>query len=609
MGKKRKYQLPHYDRIHPMTRNAMCIGMMLADWTKATADQTSEFPDVSPGMAFLSQLEEGAYEMFFGEGSEKYDSWSLYSGAERFPHPRSRWERAYDYCGEHIGYMQHQMYERFIALGGVPPAVLANPTTKAFAYAEATAAHQYDRYGRQAFSIMPMMAEMFENTDLGDLTLEDLQMPFDCFYVMLEESAHPLLDAFYVHRRKDIEGDVLAFVGFGFSCDADHVNEVWPNSLLTRDMTEKEYRDRDGYFRYHFEIQLNRTTGPLPTKWPDYPDGKHLPRPTSPQWTGVSLDKVINTIHEHPDLKHGLDTARGFSGLGATDAADHGQYIEAINFAHRVDELSRYMVKMAMSLLLYLNSDQKSTVVTSEREAVREAEEVIADGKKGRKWGRKGKKAKAAKERRKFLSTARVSRVGSKETAAITSRPGFSFEQPRHWRRGHFHRYWTGPVKLNGERIPYEDWSQKRTLKRIWTMPALINPDGEIQEITTRTVVRKAQEALASVLSEGNLIPIPEQTKRERNPKARKLCLEYHGRVCYLCEDDGARFGGAGGWLHVHHLDMLGDAVAERKVDPAKDLIPLCATCHGFIHSQKPMLSIEQAREIIDQYVSPKAAK
>ncbi len=601
MSKKRKYQLPHYDRIHPMTRNAMDIAMIAGEIKQLASKVGAEKPE-----DVILMLENGGYEVFFDPFVNLGPELQRHYGGKY--DARQRWEEAYDYCGEHIGTMQEALYREFIDLGGVPPEIVKNPTTKAFAYAEAVAAHQYDRYGRQAFSIMPMMAEMFENTDLGDLTLADVHLPYDCFYVMLEESKIPLLDGFYVHHRKDVPGDVLAFVGFGFSCDPDHVNEVWPNSLLTKNMTEKEYRDRDGYFRYHFEIQLNRSKGTRPKQW-----GTDHPRPTRPLWTGVPLTEVIDRIHEHPDLKFGLDTARGFAGLGLSDAASPTEYARSVNSVHRVDELSRYMVKMAMSLLLYLNSDEKSTVVTTEREEVEQAEKEIAAGKKGRKWGRKGKKARAAKERRKFLSTARVSRVGEKETAAITSRPGFSFEQPRHWRKGHFHKYWTGPVKENGERIPYEDWEEKRTTRLPWVMPTLINKDAKLEVVTRRTVVHHEDEfawmdELIEKSMEGGSKEVS-QSQIERDPRNRKICIEAHGAHCFLCGKDGGwmdddmRLNSKGlpsAWLHCHHVEPLGEA-GPRETDPVKDMVPMCAECHTMMHLRPTALTLEEGMEFLNR--------
>ena len=223
---KRKYQLPHYDRVHPMIRNALNIGVLKSEVEMAFVDREPE----SVRLFFNN----GGCGECFGVGSDMAAS------------IRVHWDSEYETHGDRIGRIYHQVWEDFMDLEMLNPGIALEQEATNFAYAEATAAHEYDRYGRQAFSIMPMMAEMFENTDLGDLTLDDLHMPFDCFYVSLEESKVTFLDGFYVHRRQDVGGDVLAFVGFGFQCDADHVNETWPDDYTPR--TEKEAADRTGTF-------------------------------------------------------------------------------------------------------------------------------------------------------------------------------------------------------------------------------------------------------------------------------------------------------------------------------------------------------------------------
>jgi hypothetical protein len=571
---KRKYQLPHYDRVHPMIRNALNIGVLKSEVEMAFVDREPE----SVRLFFNN----GGCGECFGVGSDMAAS------------IRVHWDSEYETHGDRIGRIYRQVWEDFMDLEMLNPGIALEQEATNFAYAEATAAHEYDRYGRQAFSIMPMMAEMFENTDLGDLTLDDLHMPFDCFYVSLEESKVTFLDGFYVHRRQDVGGDVLAFVGFGFQCDADHVNETWPDDYTPR--TEKEAADRDGYFRYHFEIQLNRTSGSVHDKpW----SRTHL-------WGGVPLEQVIDRIHDHPDLKHGLDTARGFAGLGMTDG-NREVYKQAVDSGMwPLDKMSRYMVRMAMSLILYLNSDNRSVVVTSERE---EAEGAGRDVKslKGARRGRRRKKLREASERRKYMSTANVTRVGGKETAAITGRPGFSFDQPRHWRKGHFHHYWTGPKKIDGVEIPFDEWEDKRTSRRPWVFPILINPDAELELVTCRTVVHHEDEfkwmddIISTQKTEGERKEVS-QSKIERDPRNRRLCIEAHGEHCFICGKDGGwmdddmRLNSKGlpsAWLHCHHIEPLGES-APRNTDPEKDMVPMCAECHTMMHLRSTALTLEE---------------
>jgi predicted HNH restriction endonuclease len=86
----------------------------------------------------------------------------------------------------------------------------------------------------------------------------------------------------------------------------------------------------------------------------------------------------------------------------------------------------------------------------------------------------------------------------------------------------------------------------------------------------------------------------------ERNPEARTECIKHYGAVCQGCGFDFGEFYGttAQGFIHVHHIVSLADIGKAYKVDPAKDLVPLCANCHSVVHLTKPMLTIEQLKKL-----------
>ena len=90
-------------------------------------------------------------------------------------------------------------------------------------------------------------------------------------------------------------------------------------------------------------------------------------------------------------------------------------------------------------------------------------------------------------------------------------------------------------------------------------------------------------------------------TKIERNPDARRKCIETHGARCKLCGFDfSKRFGSHGeGLIHVHHLNQISESKGERVVDPLSDLLPVCPNCHFFIHSRKPMYSREEVVSLL----------
>lgn len=87
----------------------------------------------------------------------------------------------------------------------------------------------------------------------------------------------------------------------------------------------------------------------------------------------------------------------------------------------------------------------------------------------------------------------------------------------------------------------------------------------------------------------------------ERDLKARAACLKKHGRACKVCGVDYSKLYGKVGerCLHVHHLRPLAAMRGGYRVDPAKDLIPVCPNCHAMLHSTSPPLSPIELSEIV----------
>jgi 5-methylcytosine-specific restriction endonuclease McrA len=87
--------------------------------------------------------------------------------------------------------------------------------------------------------------------------------------------------------------------------------------------------------------------------------------------------------------------------------------------------------------------------------------------------------------------------------------------------------------------------------------------------------------------------------KYERDPKNRKSCIKHYGPICSACEFDfSVAYGLIGsGYIHVHHLNPLsandGRAL---KINPIKDLRPVCPNCHEMLHRANPPYSIEQLK-------------
>jgi 5-methylcytosine-specific restriction protein A len=87
----------------------------------------------------------------------------------------------------------------------------------------------------------------------------------------------------------------------------------------------------------------------------------------------------------------------------------------------------------------------------------------------------------------------------------------------------------------------------------------------------------------------------------ERDPRARKACIDHYGATCAVCGFDFAvGYGQLGqGFIHVHHVVPLSKIGKSYVVDPVKDLRPVCPNCHAMLHRRAEVLSIEELKVIL----------
>jgi 5-methylcytosine-specific restriction enzyme A len=88
-------------------------------------------------------------------------------------------------------------------------------------------------------------------------------------------------------------------------------------------------------------------------------------------------------------------------------------------------------------------------------------------------------------------------------------------------------------------------------------------------------------------------------TRYERNPIARKICIEHHGLSCAVCDFNFGKVYGKIGqhFIHVHHLFQIAKIRKKYTIDPIKDLRPVCPNCHVMIHQKKIPFTIEEMKE------------
>jgi hypothetical protein len=55
----------------------------------------------------------------------------------------------------------------------------------------------------------------------------------------------------------------------------------------------------------------------------------------------------------------------------------------------------------------------------------------------------------------------------------------------------------------------------------------------------------------------------------------------------------------AEGFIHVHHLRMLSEIGKNYRIDPIKDLRPVCPNCHSVIHLESSPFTINQLKAMV----------
>lgn len=87
----------------------------------------------------------------------------------------------------------------------------------------------------------------------------------------------------------------------------------------------------------------------------------------------------------------------------------------------------------------------------------------------------------------------------------------------------------------------------------------------------------------------------------ERDPAARKACLQHHGYRCQGCGFSFEEFYGEAGrnFIHVHHRIPLHTVGENYRPDPVSDMVPLCPNCHAMVHRTTPPMDTDALKEII----------
>lgn len=146
-------------------------------------------------------------------------------------------------------------------------------------------------------------------------------------------------------------------------------------------------------------------------------------------------------------------------------------------------------------------------------------------------------------------------------------------------------------------KFPTQHWSPQGSGTSIKEeiIPELLKmfPPSEIEEIEEEIDDEKA-------FIEGKRFQVL-ANQFERNKAARELCLNMHGYTCKVCKFNFEKVYGKIGktYIHVHHIVPLSTRNKIYKLDPIKDLIPVCANCHAMLHTSKVPLKIDYLKKLI----------
>jgi 5-methylcytosine-specific restriction endonuclease McrA len=150
----------------------------------------------------------------------------------------------------------------------------------------------------------------------------------------------------------------------------------------------------------------------------------------------------------------------------------------------------------------------------------------------------------------------------------------------------------------------------------------LLDHDGDRVPPQLRVASRRSEDVAESSLETDQIASgepskksIPREEGRklilkhvtyERKPRNRALAIEEHGRTCTVCGFNFDEFYGreyADGYIQIHHIKPLSDY--EGTVDPATDLVPLCANCHVMAHRRRTTVtSIDELKALIAEAAS-----
>lgn len=145
----------------------------------------------------------------------------------------------------------------------------------------------------------------------------------------------------------------------------------------------------------------------------------------------------------------------------------------------------------------------------------------------------------------------------------------------------------------------FELWDEQAVFYTLPGERALIDKVRALKHEADELRSVPAQDPLTSVVAiEGGRRQYL-TTQYERVPANRQAAIRIHGTTCQVCGFNFfEHYGGLGrDYIEVHHLRPLSSLDEEIPVDPAEDLVCLCANCHRMMH-RKQVMTVEELKGI-----------
>ena len=147
-------------------------------------------------------------------------------------------------------------------------------------------------------------------------------------------------------------------------------------------------------------------------------------------------------------------------------------------------------------------------------------------------------------------------------------------------------------LQAPGERLSDSDAESLRKEWDNWLRELISHLSGEEAGSADRSLVRDIEGTVRRVSI----------NRYERSQAARTACIAHHGARCAVCRlDFEDMYGEIGrGFIHVHHIVPVSQIGENYRVDPVRDLVPVCPNCHAMLHSgvDKPR-TVEELRNLI----------